>query len=69
VLLLRVRFTVAVAEEGRGGDVRYHGEIDTAEAATRMPLPPCPQCLEAPERLALTPLWPAWHAEPQVFES
>ena len=26
---------VAVAEEGRGGDVRYLGEIDTTESATR----------------------------------
>src|SRR5215470_9238399 len=25
----------AVAEDGRGGDVRFLGEIDTAEAATR----------------------------------
>jgi transposase len=31
----RLRNAVAVAEEGRGGDVRYLGEIDTTEAATR----------------------------------
>ena len=31
----KLRNAVAVAEEGRGGDVRYLGEIDTAEAATR----------------------------------
>ena len=31
----KLRNAVAVAEEGRGGDVRYFGEIDTAEAATR----------------------------------
>jgi hypothetical protein len=31
----KVRNAVAVAEEGRGGDVRYLGEIDTTEAATR----------------------------------
>ena len=30
-----MRNAVAVAEEGRGGDVRYLGEIDTTEAATR----------------------------------
>src|SRR5260370_12313199 len=29
------RNAVAVAEEGRGGDVRYLGEVDTTEAATR----------------------------------
>src|SRR5438132_12022855 len=29
------RNAVAVAEEGRGGDVRYLGEIDTTEGATR----------------------------------
>jgi len=32
---VRLRNAVAVAEEGRGGDVRYVGEIDTTEAATR----------------------------------
>src|SRR5689334_11181910 len=26
---------IAVAEDGRGGDVRFLGEIDTTEAATR----------------------------------
>jgi transposase len=31
----KLRNAVAVAEEGRGGDVRYLGEIDTTEAATR----------------------------------
>jgi hypothetical protein len=31
----RLRNAVAVAEEGRGGDVRYLGEIDTTEAAKR----------------------------------
>jgi len=30
-----LRNAVAVAEDGRGGDVRYLGEIDTTEAATR----------------------------------
>jgi transposase len=30
-----LRNAVAVAEEGRDGDVRYLGEIDTTEAATR----------------------------------
>jgi hypothetical protein len=31
----KLRNAVAVAEEGRGRDVRYLGEIDTTEAATR----------------------------------
>jgi hypothetical protein len=31
----KLRNAVAVAEDGRGGDVRYLGEIDTMEAATR----------------------------------
>src|ERR1700686_2688286 len=31
----KLRNAVAVAEEGRGGDVLYLGEIDTTEAATR----------------------------------
>jgi anti-sigma B factor antagonist len=31
----KLRNAVAIAEEGRDGDVRYLGEIDTAEAATR----------------------------------
>src|SRR5499425_3064195 len=31
----KLRNAVAVAEEGRGGDVRFLGEIDTTEAATR----------------------------------
>jgi len=31
----KLRNAVAVAEDGRGGDVRYLGEIDTTEAATR----------------------------------
>ena len=31
----KLRDAVAVAEEGRDGDVRYLGEIDTTEAATR----------------------------------
>ena len=31
----KLRNAVAVAEEGRGGDVRYLGEIDTTEAVTR----------------------------------
>ena len=31
----KLRNAVAVAEEGRGGEVRYLGEIDTTEAATR----------------------------------
>src|SRR5580692_2805964 len=31
----KLRNAVAVAEEGRGGDIRYLGEIDTTEAATR----------------------------------
>ena len=31
----KLRNAVAVAEEGRGGDVRYLGEIDTTEGATR----------------------------------
>jgi transposase len=31
----KLRNAVAVAEEGRCGDVRYLGEIDTTEAATR----------------------------------
>ena len=30
-----MRNAVAVAEEGRDGEVRYLGEIDTTEAATR----------------------------------
>jgi hypothetical protein len=30
-----LRNVIAVAEEGRGRDVRYRGEIDTTEAATR----------------------------------
>ena len=32
---LKLRNAVAVAEEGRNGDVRYFGEIDTTEATTR----------------------------------
>ena len=31
----KLRNAVAVAEDGRGGDVRFLGEIDTTEAATR----------------------------------
>src|ERR1700681_2224936 len=31
----KLRNAVAVAEEGRGGEVRYLGEIDTTEVATR----------------------------------
>ena len=31
----KLRNAVAVAEEGRGGEVRYFGEIDTTEAAMR----------------------------------
>jgi transposase len=31
----KLRNAVAVAEERRGGDIRYLGEIDTTEAATR----------------------------------
>ena len=31
----KLRNAVAVAEEGRDGEVRYLGEIDTTEAATR----------------------------------
>jgi hypothetical protein len=31
----KLRNAVAVAEEGRGREVRYHGEFDTTEAATR----------------------------------
>jgi transposase len=31
----KLRNAIAVAEEGRGGDVRFPGEIDTTEAATR----------------------------------
>ena len=31
----KLRNAVAVAEEGRSGDVRYLGEIDTTAAATR----------------------------------
>jgi len=31
----KLRNAVAVADEGRGGEVRYLGEIDTTEAATR----------------------------------
>ena len=31
----KLRNAVAVAEEGRNGDVGYFGEIDTTEAATR----------------------------------
>src|ERR1700677_4334606 len=31
----KLRNAVAVAEEGRGGEVRYFGEMDTTEAATR----------------------------------
>jgi hypothetical protein len=31
----KLRNAVAVAEEGRDGEVRYFGEIDTTEAATR----------------------------------
>src|SRR5215469_13417246 len=31
----KLRNAIAVAEEGRGGDVRILGEIDTTEAATR----------------------------------
>ena len=31
----KLRNAVAVAEEGRGGDLRYLGEIDTTEAARR----------------------------------
>src|SRR5258705_10552547 len=31
----KLRNAVAVAEDGRDGDVRYLGEIDTTEAATR----------------------------------
>src|ERR1700732_4187395 len=34
----KLRNAVAVAEEGRGGEVRYLGEIDTTEAATRKPV-------------------------------
>jgi transposase len=32
----KLRNAIAVAEEGRGGDVRYLSEIDTTEAATRL---------------------------------
>ena len=31
----KLRNAIAVAEEGRGGEVRFLGEIDTTEAATR----------------------------------
>jgi transposase len=31
----KLRNAIAVAEEGRGGDVRFLGEIDATEAATR----------------------------------
>jgi hypothetical protein len=31
----KLRNAVVVAEDGRGGDVRYLGEIDTTEAAMR----------------------------------
>jgi transposase len=31
----KLRNAIAIAEEGRGGDVRFLGEIDTTEAATR----------------------------------
>jgi hypothetical protein len=31
----KLRNAVAVAEEGRGGDIRYFGVIETTEAATR----------------------------------
>jgi transposase len=31
----KLRNAVAIAESGRGGEVRYQGEIDTTEAATR----------------------------------
>ena len=31
----KLRNAIAVAEDGRGGDVRFLGEIDTTEAATR----------------------------------
>jgi len=31
----KLRNAIAVAEEGRGRDVRFLGEIDTTEAATR----------------------------------
>ena len=31
----KLRNAVAVAQEGRGGEVRYIGEVDTTEAATR----------------------------------
>jgi hypothetical protein len=34
--LAKLRNAVAVAEEGRDGEVRYLGEIETAEAATRV---------------------------------
>jgi hypothetical protein len=32
---LKLRNAVAVAEGGRNGEVRYHGEIENTEAATR----------------------------------
>src|SRR6266566_4786794 len=31
----KLRNAIAIAEEGRGGEVRYLGEIDTTEAAIR----------------------------------
>ena len=31
----KLRNAVAIAEAGRGGEVRYLGEVDTTEAATR----------------------------------
>ena len=31
----KLRNAIAIAEGGRGGEVRYLGEIDTSDAATR----------------------------------
>jgi len=31
----KLKNAVAIAETGRGGEVRYWGEIDSSEAATR----------------------------------
>jgi hypothetical protein len=46
----KLRNAVAVAEEGRNGDVRYFGEIDTTEAATRKLVTNQMQILRPPER-------------------
>jgi transposase len=34
----KLRNAIAIAEGGRGGEVRYVGKIDSADAATRKPV-------------------------------